>query len=49
MSDLEKSILELGNIFTRKNKRCYVSLPVPYIAPSLSRVHQTVTTMNLNA
>ena len=29
-------------IFTRKNKRCYVSLP------SLSRDHQTVTIMNLN-
>ena len=30
------------NIFTRKNARCYVSLPIPYIGPSLSRDHQTV-------
>ena len=32
--------------FTRKNKRCYVSLPIPYIELSLSRGHQTVTIMN---
>ena len=31
------------NIFTRKNKRCYVSLDIPYIGPSFSRDHHTVT------
>ena len=30
------------NIFTMKNKRCDVSLPIPCIRPSLSRGHQTV-------
>ena len=35
-----------GFIFTKKNKRCYISLPVPHIGPSLSRDHQT-TTMSL--
>ena len=34
------------NIFTKKNKRCYVSLHTPYIGSLLSRGHQTVT-MNL--
>ena len=34
------------NIFTRKNKRCYVYLLIPYNWPSLSRDHQTVTIMN---
>ena len=34
------------NIFTRKNKRCYDSLPKPCIRPSLSRGHQTVAIMN---
>ena len=34
------------NIFNKKNKRCYFSLPIPYIGPSLSRSHQTIT-MNL--
>ena len=33
-------------IFTQKNRRCYVYLPIPYNRPSLSRGHQTVTTMN---
>ena len=28
------------NIFTRKNKRCYVSFPMLYIWPLLSRGHQ---------
>ena len=35
-----------GFIFTKKNKRCYVSIPIPHIGPKLSRDHQT-TTMNL--
>ena len=35
------------NTFTRKNKR-YVSLPMSYIGPLLSRDHQTGTTMNRN-
>ena len=35
------------NIFTRKNKRCYVSLPMSYIGSSLSRGHQVVTIMNV--
>ena len=35
-----------GFIFTKKNKRCYVSIPIPHIGSSLSRDHQT-TTMNL--
>ena len=30
------------NIFIRKNKKRYVSLPLPYIESSLSRGHQTV-------
>ena len=34
------------NIFTRRNKRCYVSFPIPYIGPSLSRGYQTVAIMN---
>ena len=34
------------NIFTKKNKRYYVYLPIPYIQPSLSRVHQAVPIMN---
>ena len=39
------------NIFTRKNIRCYVSLPIPYIRPVhttpwLSRGYQTVRIMN---
>ena len=34
------------NIFTWKNKRCYVYLLVPYSCPLLSRGHQTVTIMN---
>ena len=36
------------NIFTRKNARCYVSLPIPYIGPSLSRDHQTVANESKN-
>ena len=36
------------DIFTKKNKIVYASLPIPYIRPSLSRDHQTVTIMNLN-
>ena len=36
------------NIFTRKNKRGYVSLPTPCIWPSLSKSYQTVTIMNLD-
>ena len=35
-----------GFIFTKKNKICYVSIPIPHIGPSLSRDHQT-TKMNL--
>ena len=31
------------NIFTRKNKRCYVSLAIPYIGPSFSTDHHTLT------
>ena len=42
-----KRILRDFNIFTRKNKRCYVSLAIPYIKPSPSTGHQTVTIMNL--
>ena len=34
------------NIFTRKNKRCGVSLPVPCIRSSLSRGHQTIAIVN---
>ena len=30
------------NIFTSKNTKCYVSLPIPYIGPSISRDHQTL-------
>ena len=36
------------NIFTRKNTRCDVSLPIPYIGPSLSRDHQTVANESKN-
>ena len=35
------------NFFTKKNKRCEVFLPTPYIGSSYSRGHQTVTIMNL--
>ena len=34
------------NIFTQRNKRCYVCLPIPCNQPSLSKYHQTVTIMN---
>ena len=34
------------NIFTSKNKRCYVYLPIQYNWPSLFRDHQTLTIMN---
>ena len=34
------------NIFIRKNKRCYVYLPIPHNRPSLSKDHQTVPIMN---
>ena len=34
------------SIFTRKNKRYYVYLPIPYNRPSLSRDHQTVAIIN---
>ena len=34
------------NIFTRKNKRSHVYLPIPYNWPSLSKDHQAVTIMN---
>ena len=33
-------------IFTRKNKSCYVYLPILYNWSSLSRDHQTVAIMN---
>ena len=36
------------NIFTRKNTRCYVWLPMPYIAPSLSTDHQIVANESKN-
>ena len=36
------------NTFTRKNKIYYVSLPMSYNGPLLSRDHQTGTTMNRN-
>ena len=42
-----KRISRSYNIFTRKNKICYVSLPAPYVGPSLSRDHQTLTIMDL--
>ena len=41
-----KRISSSLNIFTRKNKRCYVCLPTPYNRSSLSRDHETVTIMN---
>ena len=34
------------NIFTKKDKRCHVSIPIPYIWPYLARGHQTVTVIN---
>ena len=34
------------NIFTRKNKRCYVYIPIPYNRYSISRDHHTATIMN---
>ena len=37
-----KKIVRGFDILTRKNKICYVSLPIPYIRPTLSRGHQTV-------
>ena len=33
-------------MFTWKNKRFYVYLPIPYNCPSLFRGHQIVTMMN---
>ena len=42
-----KRVPRCFNIFTRKNRSYYVSLPILCIGPSLSRDHQTVT-MNLN-
>ena len=33
-------------ISTRKNKRCYVNLPIPYNRPSLSRGYRQVTIIN---
>ena len=36
------------NTYTRKNKRCYISLPIPFIGFSLVRGHQIITIMNLN-
>ena len=43
-----KRILWGFNIFTRKNTRCYVWLPIPYIAPSLSTDHQRVANESKN-
>ena len=40
-----KRIPSRVNIFTRKNKRCYIYLPIRYNRPSLCRGHQTVTIM----
>ena len=34
------------NVFTRKNKRCGVSLPISCIRPSFFRGYQTITVMN---
>ena len=34
------------NVFTRKNKWCYIYLPVPYNRLFFYRDHQTVTRMN---
>ena len=38
-----KGIPKCFDIFTRKNKKYYVSLPIPCIGPLLSRGYQTVT------
>ena len=32
-----KKISRGVNIFIKKNKRCYASLPIPYTGPSISR------------
>ena len=40
-----KRIPSFLKISTRKNKRCYYYIPIPYNRPSLSRDHQTVTIM----
>ena len=39
-----KNISRTFNIFTRKNKRCYVSFHIPYIWSSLSKGHQRAWT-----
>ena len=42
----DEGIPSSWNIFTEKNKKYYVYLPIPYNLPSLSRDHQTVIIMN---
>ena len=42
-----KRISRVFYIFTRKNKRCDVSLSTPHIRPSFSRGHQTLAIRNL--
>ena len=41
-----KRIPRTVNIFTRKNKKCYVNRSLPYNRPSLSIGHKTVTITN---
>ena len=40
---MKKKIPNGLNILTRKNKKCHVYFPIPYIQPSLPKDHQTVT------
>ena len=43
-----KRIPQASTFLLEKNARCYVSLPIPYIGPSLSRDHQTVANESKN-